>query len=35
MTDWNGNPLSLESDGRTLTAATPELHADLLDLVRI
>ena len=33
MTDWNGNPLSLESDGRTLTAATRELHADLLDLV--
>lgn len=34
MTDWQGNRLSLTSDGRTLTAATPELHADLLDLVR-
>ena len=34
MTDWRGQPLSLDSDGRTLTAATPELHADLLELVR-
>ena len=34
MTDWQGQPLSLTSDGRTLTAATPELHAELLDLVR-
>lgn len=33
MTDWHGNPLTLESDGRTLTAATPELHADLMELV--
>jgi len=34
MTDWQGQPLSLASDGRTLTAATPELHAELLELVR-
>ena len=34
MTDWHGAPLSLGSDGRTLTAATPELHADLMELVR-
>lgn len=34
MTDWQGEPLSLTSDGRTLTAATPELHAELLELVR-
>lgn len=34
MTDWEGNALTLTSDGRTLTASTPELHADLLELVR-
>ncbi|MCK0143642.1 inositol monophosphatase family protein [Aliiroseovarius sp. F20344] len=34
MTDWHGRPLSLTSDGRTVTAATPELHAELLELVR-
>ena len=34
MTDWRGQPLSRSSDDRTLTAATPELHADLLELVR-
>ncbi|MGV6849053.1 MAG: inositol monophosphatase family protein [Marinibacterium sp.] len=34
MTDWQGNALSLRSDGRTLTAATPELHAELMDLVQ-
>ncbi|WP_424976641.1 inositol monophosphatase family protein [Dinoroseobacter sp. S124A] len=34
MTDWQGRPLSLGSDGRTLTAATPELHAELLELVQ-
>lgn len=33
MTDWQGRALTLTSDGRTLTAATPELHADLLELV--
>lgn len=33
MTDWQGQPLSLASDGRTLTAATPELHAQLLEIV--
>lgn len=34
MTDWHGAPLTRASDGRTLTAATPELHAELLELVR-
>ncbi len=34
MTDWQGQPLSLGSDGRTLTAATPELHSDLIEMVR-
>ncbi|WP_299871936.1 inositol monophosphatase family protein [uncultured Sulfitobacter sp.] len=33
MTDWQGNRLTMESDGRTLTAATPHLHADLLEIV--
>lgn len=33
MTDWLGAPLSMHSDGRTITAATPQLHAQLLDLV--
>ena len=34
MTDWDGKPLDFDSDGRVITAATPELHAELLDLVR-
>jgi histidinol phosphatase-like enzyme (inositol monophosphatase family) len=33
MTDWSGQPLTMESDGRTLTAATPELHQELLALI--
>ncbi|MEO0980941.1 MAG: inositol monophosphatase family protein, partial [Pseudomonadota bacterium] len=33
MSDWHGNPLTMASDGRTVTAATPELHADLLDIL--
>ncbi|MGC1506727.1 MAG: inositol monophosphatase family protein [Sulfitobacter sp.] len=33
MTDWQGQPLGMEADGRTLTAATPQLHAELLALV--
>ena len=33
MTDWLGAPLSMHSDGRTLTAATPELHGQLLNLI--
>lgn len=33
MTDWQGKTLSMSSDGRTITAATPALHAQLLDLV--
>lgn len=34
MTDWAGAPLGLDSDGRTVTAATPELHAEVLALLR-
>jgi histidinol phosphatase-like enzyme (inositol monophosphatase family) len=33
MTDWDGKRLSLNSDGRILSAATPEIHAQLLTLV--
>ncbi|MGB2408877.1 MAG: inositol monophosphatase family protein [Paracoccaceae bacterium] len=33
MTDWQGNALTMQSDGRTLTAATPELHNELMALV--
>ena len=33
MTDWQGKPLTMHSDGRTLTAATPQLHRELLALV--
>ena len=33
ITDWDGNALSLRSDGRVIAAATSELHSALLDLV--
>lgn len=33
MTDWDGKPLSLASDGRVVSAATPGLHAQLLTLL--
>ena len=33
MTDWHGLPLTMASDGRTLTAATPALHTALVELV--
>jgi histidinol phosphatase-like enzyme (inositol monophosphatase family) len=34
ITDWNGQPLSLTSDGRVISAATPALHAELLSMTR-
>ncbi len=34
VSDWNGEELTLRSDGRVVAAATPELHAQALDLVR-
>jgi histidinol phosphatase-like enzyme (inositol monophosphatase family) len=34
ITDWAGQPLTLESDGRVISAATPELHAELLEITR-
>lgn len=33
ITDWQGNPLDFRSDGRVVSAATPELHAALLRLL--
>ena len=33
MTDWAGNELTLQSDGTSITAATPELHRQLLELI--
>ncbi|NNG03183.1 MAG: histidinol-phosphatase [Inquilinus sp.] len=30
MTDWQGRPLTVASDGRVLAAATPDLHAQAL-----
>lgn len=33
MSDWEGNPLSFNSDGRVVSAATPELHHQLLQLL--
>ncbi|SHJ54941.1 histidinol-phosphatase, inositol monophosphatase family [Aureimonas altamirensis DSM 21988] len=34
VTDWNGAPLGLDSDGRVLAAATPELHDAAMALLR-
>ena len=34
ITDWEGKPLGLASDGRVVAAATPELHRAALDLLR-
>ena len=33
MTDWDGKPLDLNSDGQVISAATPELHAEMLEMV--
>ncbi|MEH6726141.1 MAG: inositol monophosphatase family protein, partial [Hyphomicrobiales bacterium] len=34
MTDWDGNDLSLRSDGRVVCAANREIHAALIDLIK-
>jgi len=34
ITDWQGKPLSLESDGRVISAATPALHRQLLEITQ-
>jgi histidinol phosphatase-like enzyme (inositol monophosphatase family) len=33
MTDWQGKPLDFNSDGRVVSAATPELHREVLALL--
>ena len=33
ITDWEGKPLTLDSDGKVLSAATPQIHAQLLAMV--
>jgi inositol-phosphate phosphatase / L-galactose 1-phosphate phosphatase / histidinol-phosphatase len=33
VTDWEGRPLGLQSDGRVVAAATPELHGQALALL--
>jgi inositol-phosphate phosphatase/L-galactose 1-phosphate phosphatase/histidinol-phosphatase len=33
ITDWNGDPLTYTSDGRVVSAATPELHRDLISIL--
>lgn len=33
MTDWQGGALTLTSEGAVISAATPELHAELLELL--
>ncbi len=33
VTDWQGQALSLQSDGRVVAAASPEIHAALLDIL--
>lgn len=34
ITDWDGQELTLKSDGRVVTAATKELHKELLEFIR-
>ncbi len=33
MTDWRGDPLTLESDGRTIAAGDKRLHAQAIDIL--
>ncbi len=33
ITDWHGNKLGFGSDGKVASAATPELHRELLDIL--
>ena len=34
ITDWEGQPLGLQSDGRVVAAATPELHRAALAFLK-
>jgi myo-inositol-1(or 4)-monophosphatase len=33
ITDWQGNPLSIHSEGCVLACASPKLHAEALALI--
>ena len=33
ITDWEGKPLGLASDGRVIAAATPELHSQAMAML--
>lgn len=33
ITDWKGDPLSMQSEGRVLASATPKLHSEALALI--
>jgi histidinol phosphatase-like enzyme (inositol monophosphatase family) len=33
ITDWQGRPLGLDSDGRVVAAASPEIHKSLLEIL--
>ncbi|MDD7973824.1 histidinol-phosphatase [Roseinatronobacter alkalisoli] len=35
ITDWAGAPLGLRSDGRVIAAATPDLHAAALEMLKV
>lgn len=35
ITDWTGAPLGLQSDGRVIAAATPDLHAAAFELLKV
>ncbi|MGY6704558.1 histidinol-phosphatase [Roseinatronobacter sp.] len=35
ITDWAGAPLGLHSDGRVIAAATPDLHAAALEILKV
>ena len=35
ISDWHGQPLNYESDGNVLSAATPALHAQMIEQLRL
>ena len=34
FTDWNGNDLNLDSDGRILASGDPKIHKQLLKIIQ-
>ena len=34
ITDWNGNDLNLDSDGRILASGDPKIHKQLLKIIQ-